>query len=93
MSRADLKMSVPEFTIVKAEAKAPHVAPAPSAFPKGSAIPELVGYPAETVYSAGSEQSCLYCWTCLTMPFVWLVHTHAMFEALPHLSAFCNECS
>ena len=55
MSRADLKRSVPEFTIVKAEAKAPHVAPAPSAFLKRSAIPELVGYPAETVYSAGSE--------------------------------------
>ena len=50
---------MPEFTIVKAEAKAPHVAPAPNAFPKCSAIPELVGYPAETVYSAGSESPLL----------------------------------
>ena len=55
MLRAGPKRSVPEFTIVKAEAKAPHVAPAPNVFPKRSAIPELVGYPAKTVYSAGSE--------------------------------------
>ena len=55
MLRADPKRLVPEFTIVKAEAKAPHVAPAPNAFPKRSAIPELVSYPAATVYSAGSE--------------------------------------
>ena len=49
MLRAVSKKSVPEFTIVKAEAKAPHVAPALNAFPKRSAIPQLVGYPAETV--------------------------------------------
>ena len=53
MLRADPKTSVPEFTIVKAEAKAPHVAPAPNTFPKRSAILELVGYPAETVQAEG----------------------------------------
>ena len=54
------KCACAEFTIVKAEAKAPHVDVAlapnyPNAFPKSSAIPELVGFRVEAVHSAGPE--------------------------------------
>ena len=52
MLRADPRRVVSKFTIVQAETKAPHMGPAPNAFPKCSAIPELVGYLAETVYSS-----------------------------------------
>ena len=37
------------FITVKAEAKVPHMAPAPKAFPNSSAIPEYVILPADTV--------------------------------------------